>query len=193
MGQLNSGESKIIFKNISRIVLVGLTTGGRKAWQEEEETRKDTSTVLTLQEKFLYLRALQGHSGRKLIDPTLKDNVVIQSNFFQHTHYAGRATNPHPIINSGLIPGGQNLNNRQTVIFLPVDPMDKNHKDPDVIDLSVPRHAQYLHNAWKRHQDAEKFGRHQSCSEERINILSDSIERDHSSRNTSSLLNSESC
>ena len=39
-------------------------------------------------------------------------------------------------------------------IFLPVDPMDTNHKDPDVIDLSVPRHAQYLHKAWKRHQDA---------------------------------------
>ena len=32
--------------------------------------------------------------------------------------------------------------------------MDKRHKDPYVIDLSVPRHAQYLHNAWKRHQDA---------------------------------------
>ena len=32
--------------------------------------------------------------------------------------------------------------------------MDKNHKDPDVIDLSVPRRAQYLHHAWKRHQDA---------------------------------------
>ena len=31
--------------------------------------------------------------------------------------------------------------------------MDKNHKDPDVIDLSVPRHAQYLHKAWKRHQN----------------------------------------
>ena len=28
------------------------------------------------------------------------------------------------------------------------------HKDPDEIDLSVPRRAQYLHNAWKRHQDA---------------------------------------
>ena len=39
-------------------------------------------------------------------------------------------------------------------IFLLVDPMDKSHKDLDVIDLSVPRHAQYLHNAWKRHQDA---------------------------------------
>ena len=32
--------------------------------------------------------------------------------------------------------------------------MDKNHKDPGVIDLSVPRRAQYLHKAWKRHQDA---------------------------------------
>ena len=28
------------------------------------------------------------------------------------------------------------------------------NKDPKVIDLNVPRHAQYLHNAWKRHQDA---------------------------------------
>ena len=50
MEQLNSGESKTIFRNISRIVLIGLTTGGRKAWQEEEETRKDTSTVLIRQE-----------------------------------------------------------------------------------------------------------------------------------------------
>ena len=58
------------------------------------------------------------------------------------------------VINSGLIPGGQILNNRQTVFLLLVDRMDKSHKDPDVIDLSVPRHAQYLHKAWKRHQDA---------------------------------------
>ena len=40
------------------------------------------------------------------------------------------------------------------MFFLLVDPMDKSHKDPKVIDLNVPRHAQYLHNAWKRHQDA---------------------------------------
>ena len=32
--------------------------------------------------------------------------------------------------------------------------MDNSHKDFDVIDLSVPRHVQYLRNAWKRHQDA---------------------------------------
>ena len=32
--------------------------------------------------------------------------------------------------------------------------MDESHKDPKVIDLNVPRLARYLHNAWKRHQDA---------------------------------------
>ena len=64
------------------------------------------------------------------------------------------AFNLHSIINSGLIPGGQNLSNRQTVFFLPMDPMDTSHKDPDTIDLSVPRHAQYMHKVWKRHLDA---------------------------------------
>ena len=37
---------------------------------------------------------------------------------------------------------------------MPVDPRDKEHKDPEKIDLNVPRRAQYLHNAWKKHQDA---------------------------------------
>ena len=58
-----------------------------------------------------------------------------------------------PSINSGLIPGGQNLSNRQTVFSLPVDPMDKQHKDPETIDLEAPRHAQYIHKAWKKHQN----------------------------------------
>ena len=101
----------------------------------------------------LYLRALQGHSGRNLIDPSLQDNVIIQSNFFQYIYHVGCAINLHSIINSGLIPGGQNLNNRQTVFFLPLDPMDKNHKDPDTIDLNKPRHAQYMHKEWKKHQN----------------------------------------
>ena len=28
------------------------------------------------------------------------------------------------------------------------------HKDPETIDLNEPRHAQYMHKAWKRHQNA---------------------------------------
>ena len=99
----------------------------------------------------LYLRALQGHSGRSLIDLTLQDNVVIPSDFFQYIYHVGCAINIHSIINSGLIPGGQILSNRQTVFFLLVDPMDKNHKDLDTIDLNEPRHAQNMHKAWKKH------------------------------------------
>ena len=60
----------------------------------------------------------------------------------------------HSIINNLLIPGGQNSSKRQTVFFLPVDPRDKGHKDPENIDLNVPRRAQHLHSAWKKHQDA---------------------------------------
>ena len=89
-----------------------------------------------------YLRALQGHPGRSPTDSTLQDNVAIPIDFFRYNFHVGCAINLHSIINSGLIPGGQNLSNRQTVFFLLVDPMDKNHKDLDTIDLNAPRHAQ---------------------------------------------------
>ena len=102
----------------------------------------------------IYFRALQGHSGRDLIDPSLQDNVIIQRGFFQHIYHIGCAFNLHSIINNGLIPGGQNSSKRQTVFFLPIDPRDKGHQDPAKIDFTVPRRAQYLHSAWKKHQDA---------------------------------------
>ena len=102
----------------------------------------------------IYLRALQGHSGRNLIDPSLQDNVIIQRGCFLHIYHIGCAFNLHSIINNGLIPGGQNSSKRQTVFFLPIDPRDKEHTYTEKIDLNVPRRAQYLHNAWKKHQDA---------------------------------------
>ena len=78
--------------------------------------------------RILYLRALPGHSGNNLIDPTLQDNVVIESGFFHNIYHTGCAFNLHSIINNGLIPGGQDLSRRQTVFFLPVDPRDKGIK-----------------------------------------------------------------
>ena len=80
--------------------------------------------------------------------------MVIQSGFFQHIYHTGCAFNLHSIINNGLIPGGQNSSKRQTVFFLPIDPRDKGHQDPAKIDFTVPRRGQYLHSAWKKHQDA---------------------------------------
>ena len=102
----------------------------------------------------VHLRALQGHSGRNLIDRTLQDNVIIQHGFFQHIYHIGCAFNLHSIINNGLILGSQNSSKKQTVFFLLVDPRDKGHQDLAKIDLTVPRRAQYLHSAWKKHQDA---------------------------------------
>ena len=37
-------------------------------------------------------------------------------------------------------------------VLLAVDPRDEDHKDPENIDYSVPRHARYVQNTWKRHQ-----------------------------------------
>ena len=98
----------------------------------------------------VYLRALQGHSGSSLIDPTLQDNVLIGTGIFPYIHHVGCTFNLHSIINDGLVPGGQNLSRRQSVFFLPVDPRNESHRDPEYIDFSFPRLARYMH----RHQDA---------------------------------------
>ena len=101
----------------------------------------------------LYLRTVQGHSGRNPIDSSLQDNVLIPNNFFECTYHVGCAFNLHSIISSGLIPGGQNSSReRQTAFFTAVNPMNKNHKDPQVLDLTNPRLASYRQK-WKRHQD----------------------------------------
>ena len=125
--------------------------------------------------EILYLRTLQGHSGHNLIDPSL------------HIYHIGCAVSVHSIKNSGLIAGGQNSSReRHTVFFLLVDPLDKNHKDPDTIDLNAPRHAQYMHKTWKKHQNTVHWVD--------INLdLKKGLKRYHSSRNTPSLLYPESC
>ena len=80
--------------------------------------------------------------------------MIIQCGLFRHISHIGCAFNLHSIINNGLIPGGHDSSRRQTVFFLLIDPRDKGHQDPAKIDLSEPRRAQYLHSAWKKHQDA---------------------------------------
>ena len=68
-------------------------------------------------QEIIYFRALQGHSGRNPMDPSLQDNVLIPNNFFEYIYHIGCAIDLHSITNSGLIPGGQNLSKRQTVFF----------------------------------------------------------------------------
>ena len=79
---------------------------------------------------------------------------MVQSGFFQQIYHVGCAFNLHSIINNGLILGGQNSSKRQTVFFSPMDPRDEGHQDLATIDFNKSRRAQYMHSAWKKHQDA---------------------------------------
>ena len=101
----------------------------------------------------IYLRALQGHSGDSIIDLAMQDHVLIGPGIFPYVYHVGSNCNIPSILSNGLIPGGQELSKRQSVFFLPIDPRDENHQDPENIDYSVPRRARYMQNAWKRHQD----------------------------------------
>ena len=60
-------------------------------------------------QEILYLRALQGHSGRNFIDPSLQDNVLIPNDFFQYIYHIGCAINLHSTMNLGLILGRTNF------------------------------------------------------------------------------------
>ena len=95
----------------------------------------------------------KGHSGDSLVDLALQDNVLIGPGIFTYIYHVGSNFNLKSILSNGLIPGGQDLSRRQSVFFLPTDPRDENYQDPENIDYSVPRRAQYKQNNWKRHQD----------------------------------------
>ena len=109
----------------------------------------------SLGQDILYLWALQGHSGRNPIDPTLQDTVLIPDNFFEYIYHIGCAISLHSITNSGLIAGGQNSSReRQTVFFTAVNPMDMITK----IRMSYG-----------------VLGRYTACSTKRIQVLSNKM------------------
>ena len=119
----------------------------------------------------LYLRPLQGHAGRSLIDPSLQDNVIILDGFFKYMYHVGCAINLHSIINSGLIPGGQNLSKRQTVFFCLWILLDKEQKDLEKIDLDAPRCVRHMQYSMEETSKYGVLGRYQTCSEERISSI----------------------
>ena len=125
MERFISGESKKIFRIHSHSLFIGLTIDGKACMAAGGGAKRKFQHCTNSSGTIVYLRALQGHSGRNIIDPSLQDNVVIPSGFFQYIHHIGCGFNLHSIINSGLIPGGQNSSKRQTVFFLLVDPRTK--------------------------------------------------------------------
>ena len=68
----------------------------KKAGGEDNKKRFQYCTDSSGQE-ILYLRALQGDSGRNPINPTLQDNVLIPDNFFEYSYSIGCAISLHSI------------------------------------------------------------------------------------------------
>ena len=101
--QFNSGESSFIFGINFHKTNIGRMIGGKHAWQQEEGSKRRYQYCSDISGTIFYLRALQRHSGRSLIDPSLQDNVIIQCGLFQHIYHIGCAFDLHSIINNGLI------------------------------------------------------------------------------------------
>ena len=133
---------------------------GKLVYLQAEDPNEDISIALIIWDQFFISVLFKGHSGSNLIDPAQQDNMLIRPGIFPYIYHVGSNFNLHSIIRNGLVPGGQNLSRRQTVFFLPVDPRNEDHKDPEYIDFSAPRLARYMHRAWKRHQDAVFLGRY---------------------------------
>ena len=125
--------------------------------------------------EILYLRALQGHSGRNLIDPSLQDNVLfrtvssstfITSDVHQFTfHHQFRIDTADSILSA----------------------CESHEKNTKILRRSTWKHRVLYGTCiqqWKKHQKHSVLGRHQTCSKERIKVLSNAIERHHPSYDT---------
>ena len=75
-------------------------------------------------EHVLFFRAIQGHSGGTLVDPSLQDNVLLPDGFAEYIHHVVNAHDMHSIIQCGLIPGGKSQERKaNSVFFTAVNPM----------------------------------------------------------------------
>ena len=91
-------------------------------------------------QEILYLRALQGHSGRNLIDPSLQDNVLIPNDFFGYIYHIGCA-NQFTLHHEYRIDTRTKSEQKTYSIFTAVNLMNKDHRDLHELDLTKPRLA----------------------------------------------------
>ena len=88
-----------VFQNL-RFLSIGQFGHGWISWKEEVVQKKryqycvDPHSADTI----LCLRAIQGHSGGKHIDPTLQDNVLLLSDFAEHIYHIWSSHDLHSII-----------------------------------------------------------------------------------------------
>ena len=124
----------------------------------DKRSRRTEEEVTILLEpncpNILYFRAIQGHSGGPLVDPTLQDNVLLPDDFVEYIYHIGNAHDMHSIIQSGLIPGRKSFKrDSQSVFFTAMNPMYANQDLEDVqYGLDKPRITVYK-KTWRVQQN----------------------------------------
>ena len=192
MERLNSGELKIIFRIIWKFVIIGRTKSGRAAWQEEKDTRKDFSIVLILKEHFC-----TSELSKVIQDAIL---LILPNRIMSWFRTVSSSTLIMSDVQSIYIPSSIRDWYLEVKIwatdwrcsFCLWIPWTKTTR----ILMRSTWMNRVMHNTCKKHGRTSKhgvLGRHQPWSEDRMEVLSNTIERHHSSRNTPSLLYPESC
>ena len=122
--------SKTRFEDGPALVSADVDRCSGKRWWSKEKVSILFATDEP--ERLLYLRAIQGHSGRAHsgnahIDPVLQDNVLLPITFTKYECHVGHGNELRSIVHNGLTPGGLSTETgRYAVFFTVVDPMDDN-------------------------------------------------------------------
>ena len=130
MEQFNSVDLNFIFEIIPHKCSIGRMSVGKHVWQQEEEQKR----------RYQYCTDVStGHcnNSERILPTYLLYWMCVQCSLY------------HP---QWIDTWRSEFKQETNSIFL-LDPRDKEDQYLKKIDLNVPRRAQYLHNAWKRHQD----------------------------------------
>ena len=152
MEQFISGELKKIFRVNSHNLFIGLTVGGKHAWQQEKEIKEDSSNVLMLQEQLFISELFRDIQDAILLIFHYKTMLLFRansSNMFTILDVRSIYIYHQFWINTWRSKVRARDRQYSSCLFGLWTKVTK-----FLIHLSVPRHAQYLHTAWKRHQDA---------------------------------------
>ena len=178
MEQLISGDYKIIFGTILCNLNIGLMKSGRAQWQRRRKQEKISILYQYIKTRnSLPPSSSWCHSGRSVTDPSLQDNVLIPNDLFEYICHIGCAINWHSIMNSRLIPGGQNFDQKTDSILHACGSYEQrtqtswDSRPESTASCTIP--ADSVEETSKHCV----LGRYQTCSEERIKVLSEAIER----------------
>ena len=100
-------------------------------------------------------RAIQGHSGGRIISPRLIIHVMIPYKWKRFIYHVGRARDQYSIAEIGLVAGGtERKEGRQTSFFTPLDPFNSDADEAESItDTTKPRKVHHqIH--WRSEKDA---------------------------------------